>query len=268
MSFRCIGPGVSGLDAKYKFLSLPVTEALATSQAFVCEFNNATAASDETGVGGGLTGPDLVLPQVNNVPGAFGGFRQLTKDTNMSLNATAGFFNNFLQAPAGWAGLWMLKDIDVSVLSGNRNFLLGMRGYNVYSFISASITSNNRRSISLGMQTTSATDAIGAAIGNADNLSSNPADANFGLLVSSDYATKTAFAGIFIGTIQPKSFGDFLYFSLSKGDVAFSSATAITSFDHSGTFHSVIGSSDANWTIAGVKIASVTFSKYPVVVPS
>lgn len=259
-----------GLDGQYKFIELPVTEAAATSTAFVCEFTGG-AGANETGVGGGLTGADLVFTAVNSPGASSGGWRPIVKDTNQGLCPTTGFVTTITQAPAGCSFLWVLKDLDVSVQSGVRNYLFELQSSSFATggvSILGNMSSANRRSMQISAQAYAAADSVGATLGNADAGSSNSATSEFMVMASLDYATKTAFVGVKLGTLQPKKLTDFLYFSLNRGDSVFAGAVATTAFNYSRD--TVIGSRDSNYSndTAGIKIASFTAAKYPCFIPA
>jgi len=257
-----ISPSLHGLDSKYRFLSLPVEEADATATAYVCRFK-AGAGADETGVGGGLAGANLVLKQSNSPGATVGGYRPIAKGTAQAFGVTLPFVNAAVQSAAGFSGLWRYKDIDPSaaVYMG----YLGSTGNDGLLF-QGNMNTANRRTFGLYFSAYSATDKVGTNFNNADTLSSNPTAPEFMFLISSDYATKTSVAGIVIGTAQPKSFSDFLYFTMSRGDTAFTGALAMAAFA-GGNQDSVVGCRIAGNLAAGVKVASLTFAQYPCIVP-
>lgn len=88
-------------------LSLPVTEATADANTFVCEFTGG-AGANETGVGGGLTGVDLVLTQVGSIPAASGGFRTLN-GTTQYFTCTANALVTMLNGTE-WTIMWRVKN--------------------------------------------------------------------------------------------------------------------------------------------------------------
>lgn len=87
---------------------LPTTEAAADADTFVCEFLGGSAAN-ETGVGLGLTGADIVFTQFGAVPAAAAGYRALTGG-NMGFSATAAFAAAFLNG-AEWTYAIKVKSV-------------------------------------------------------------------------------------------------------------------------------------------------------------
>lgn len=90
---------------------LPDTEALADANTFVCEFTGG-AGANETGVGLGLAGADLVLTQVGSVPAASSGYRALN-GSSMYFTCTAPFLQAFLAAPE-WTLAHKVKSFTVA----------------------------------------------------------------------------------------------------------------------------------------------------------
>lgn len=70
--------------------AVDLLEADADSDTFVCEF---TGTGDETGVGGGLSGSDLVLTEAGTVSNASDGWRTLNDG---AFRPTNNWINNFL----------------------------------------------------------------------------------------------------------------------------------------------------------------------------
>lgn len=95
MAFGGIGGGGAG-DLGIKFLNIPLVETEADADSYVCEFDGG-ASANEVGVGGGLTGADLILTQSGGVPAASGGGRSLTSPS-MYFQSTAACFNAFNMA--------------------------------------------------------------------------------------------------------------------------------------------------------------------------
>jgi len=81
---------------------LPVTEATADADTFVCEFT--AASGNETGVGGGLTGADLVLTAFGTPGSASGGYRTLDGHVDGFI-ATATAFATLCQGTEGTVAL-------------------------------------------------------------------------------------------------------------------------------------------------------------------
>lgn len=86
-----IGPrnrGISGVwhpdDQARGGVYIPVTEDAANDDTYVCAF---TGGANETGVGGGLTGADLVLTPFGTVPAAVDGYRAVTHPNGFAATA-------------------------------------------------------------------------------------------------------------------------------------------------------------------------------------
>lgn len=253
-------PDRSSLDDKYRFKPLPVTEAEATSTAFVCEFTGSSSAN-ETGVGGGLSGADLVFTQYGGVLAAASGYRQLTKSAGMAFVPTVGFVNNFMRSAAGMSALWLLKDLDIGTGENHLAYLISSTlGVDVRIYTN----SVNRRSTSLKFDATTTGDACGAGLSNMDVSSSNGADPTFLMMVSLDYATRTTFCGIKIGHSQPTKLSDMLLFGMNRGDAVFPGSSVISGFS-AGADSIVGGRIGVNGV--GVKVCSITVAKYPCFVP-
>lgn len=108
-----IGPpnrGISGIwrvdDQDRGGVYIPVTEAAADANTYVCEFTGGSGAN-ETGVGGGLTGADLVLTQFGSVPEAVDGYRAITHPKGFA--ATAALWNLLAGQPTGTL-MMLMKD--------------------------------------------------------------------------------------------------------------------------------------------------------------
>lgn len=86
---------------------LPTTEAAADTNTFVCEFAGGSAAN-ETGVGGGFTGADLVLTQAGSVAAASGGYRQL--DGSDDRFTCTGTLANGIFGGSEWTAMWEVTD--------------------------------------------------------------------------------------------------------------------------------------------------------------
>lgn len=87
---------------------IPTTEAAADADTLVCELLGG-AGANETAVGGGLTGADLVLTQVGAVPASSGGYRQFTAASSQYMTVTAAFQANFFNS-AEWSYILDGKD--------------------------------------------------------------------------------------------------------------------------------------------------------------
>lgn len=94
-------------------IALPYSEATADASTFVCEFLGG-AGANETGVGLGLTGADLVLTQVGSVPASSGGYRALD-GVSMYFTGTATFAAAFLNQ-SEWT--YALKVKSLTITSG------------------------------------------------------------------------------------------------------------------------------------------------------
>ncbi|MBU1040039.1 MAG: hypothetical protein KKF77_02935 [Proteobacteria bacterium] len=124
MSFISLG---SGAAARGLPVFIPYTEAAAAAapdptKTFVCEMTGGDSAN-ETGVGGGLTGADLVLYAVGGPPGASGGFRALNGSTQ-AFNCTPDFAAAFLNNPE-WTLALQFKSLTVGALKGLWYYLSG-----------------------------------------------------------------------------------------------------------------------------------------------
>lgn len=91
--FTLGGSGGGVGDLGIAFLDIPIREADANTDSYVCEFTGG-ASANEVGVGGGLTGADLVLTQYGGISAASGGGRTLTSPS-MYFQCTAACFNSF-----------------------------------------------------------------------------------------------------------------------------------------------------------------------------
>lgn len=87
MSGRLAFGGVDIKSASVPVI-LPTTEAEADANTVVWEMTGGSSAN-ETGVGGGLTGADLVATQVGGVPAAVSGFRTLNGSRGFTITASA-----------------------------------------------------------------------------------------------------------------------------------------------------------------------------------
>jgi len=92
---------------------------LASADTFVCLMENVSAGGNETGEGGGLTGSDLILTQVNNIPGVSGGFRQLTSGSQQRFDWTAAALNSLIKDQSEWTIVMKCKNL-TNMTSSNR----------------------------------------------------------------------------------------------------------------------------------------------------
>lgn len=253
MSMIALGRGTSG----YTFRQIPETEALANADNYVCEMTNATAGGNETGVGGGLTGADLVLSQAGTLPGAVGGWRTVTDRAAMALQATAALLNAFFQNVAGFSVLWKLRNINTTgaVSSSPALFYLyadtGLvnwvyfRAAYAYSCIG-------------GLYGDAATSVN--ALTPVDRASLN-AGANIPvyLLSSVDYARGLVFSALSLNK-QPASLADCVCYSISQPKMAITVPSSLAWTN--AVYRSVIGAG-GSYIANGCDIASITFAKYP-----
>lgn len=106
------GPGIREVgDFAASPVLLPFTEAGADANTFVCEFVGGSSAN-ETGVGLGLAGADLVLTQAGSVPAASSGYRALN-GSSMYFTSTAPFLQAFL-ASSEWTLAHKVKSFTVA----------------------------------------------------------------------------------------------------------------------------------------------------------
>lgn len=99
--------GGGGTDWGSTAVDLPTTEATADSNTFVVEMTGSSAAN-ETGVGGGLSGADLVWTQSGSIPAASGGFRAL--DGSMYFSCTDTFLTTLL-GQSTWTIMTQIKNL-------------------------------------------------------------------------------------------------------------------------------------------------------------
>lgn len=103
---------------------LPTTEAAADANTFVCEFVGGSSAN-ETGVGLGLTGADLVLTQTGSVGASSGGYRPLANNTQ-AFSSTVPFLQAFING-SEWSLLRKVRNVAttnggfISRLTGTAN---------------------------------------------------------------------------------------------------------------------------------------------------
>jgi len=241
----------------YDFKPLPEREALAGALDYVCETNNVAAGGNETGVGGGLTGEDLVLTQTGTLPGAIGGWRTVTDRAVMSLQATATFLNTFLQNAAGFSALWKLRNINTTGLTSNSPAIFYLHedtGKVDMVYFRASHTYSCLGGIS--GDDTKAINALPAI--NRIDLNAG-ADVPVYLLSSVDYVNGMVFSGLSWGK-QPSSLGDCAVYSISQPKLPITSPAGMAWTNP--VFRSLIGAGGA-YIANGCDIASITFAKYP-----
>ena len=92
---------------------------LASDDIFVALMENTNAGGNETGQGGGLTGADLVLTDINTVDGAAGDpiGRDITADNKYFL-ATEAAANALLSNDTGWTVIVKVSDLDAAQNDG------------------------------------------------------------------------------------------------------------------------------------------------------
>lgn len=84
-----------------------------SANTFIGFFENTSAGGNETGQGAGLAGADLVLTQINNVPGATGTplYRQLTLGSVHHFTYTSGLFDGTMGGTNTWTVIMKVADI-------------------------------------------------------------------------------------------------------------------------------------------------------------
>lgn len=241
----------------YDFLKLPETEAQADANNFVCETNNASAGGNETGVGGGLSGADLVLIQGGTMPGAVSGWRTVTDRAAMYLQATQTFFKTFFESAPGWSALWKLRNINTTGDTSTGPMLL--------------FVSEDAGKVFMRFQrSTGAYATMGAIASGAGarpiGIFPNSNHADFGLdagvplylLTSVDYARGLIFSSL-SKYKQPTSLDDCLTYHIAQPKAAL---TALSGLAFTGTYRYLIGCA-GSFIANGCDIASITFAKYP-----
>lgn len=129
------GNGVWSLDDSMdQGVLLPITEATADDNTFVCEMTGGSS-SNETGVGGGLSGADLVLTQVGSVPAASGGWR--------TISSTAQGFT----CAAALAALLTLPEWTLLIRYRNRTLAAAMRSLFSFTFASGFVDAGDYGSL-------------------------------------------------------------------------------------------------------------------------
>ena len=106
------GGGDDGIESKYDFLTLPFIETEADENNVICEFTGG-ANTNETAVGGGLSGADLVLSQFGNVPAAANGGRLLPIALS-GFHVTTAFKNFLATSPKGGSLMWRWSEYNFS----------------------------------------------------------------------------------------------------------------------------------------------------------
>jgi hypothetical protein len=242
-------------DGKFRFRSLPITEAAADANSFVCEFNG-VAGANEVGVGGGLSGADLVLTQYAN-PGSDGTYRTIAGTTFQSFFGTMAMYNAFATSPLGWACI--LRNRNISKASYITNL------------IAQDANGNNAMQVyGSAMNTTTgsfnSTDGVGAGISIPLNNAKFPiAGKDYMFVFSNDYVGGVGFVGIMVDNGKfPSSLSDFLFFSIGEL-VPFAGPSPITQW-YPSEYKCILGSFAWNYGSnysAAQTVKSLTLSKKP-----
>ncbi|MBU1041584.1 MAG: hypothetical protein KKF77_10850 [Proteobacteria bacterium] len=116
--FMCDG---SGAAARGLPVYLPVVEAAADANTFVCEMTGG-ASANETGAGGGVTGVDQVLTQFGGLAGVSAGFRQVNAGQGLSCTAAllAALMNGI-----EWTMMFYLSGLAFGASVNHINYILG-----------------------------------------------------------------------------------------------------------------------------------------------
>ncbi len=249
------GQGKSGIDAKFRFVPLPTTEAGADEDSYVCELTGA-AGANEVGVGGGLTGADLVLTQYAN-PGSDGTYRTIAATTFQSFHGSMAMYNAVALSPLGWSCVVRNRDIDAGgslmqliAMDAADNWAMQVRGSTTNCFTGSF----------------NDTDGLGAGISIPLNNSKFPiAGEDYMFVFSNDYSGGIGFVGVMVdnGTF-PISLEDFLFFSIGEL-VPFVGPNPITKW-HPNDYKCILGSFAWNYNTnysAPQTIKSLTLSKKP-----
>jgi len=136
---------------------LPYTEAAADANTFVCEFLGG-ANANETGVGMGLTGADLVLTQVGSVGASSGGFRALTAAQGFA--CTAPFAAAFLNT-AEWT--YALRMKSATLVAGKFFWVLEQSAGSAFYMEAKSIVATGATSLNTNPLITSFAAAVTSA---------------------------------------------------------------------------------------------------------
>ncbi|ADU63389.1 MAG: hypothetical protein KJ917_01240 [Proteobacteria bacterium] len=259
------GQGKSGIEGKYKFVPLPWTEDGANDATYVCEFTGA-AGANEVGVGGGLTGADLVLTQNAN-PGSDGTYRTIQDGTFQSFYGTMAFYNAFAQAPLGWSMVLRHKN-----LVGSNAYLVNLLGQDAAGFQAMDLrllknsstftlsagSSNNVSGLGVGLKLP-ATNELWPVTGQP-----------YMTIASLDYAKGICFAGILQDNeVFPSKLTDFLTFSINQFSEDFAGPNQITAYN-AGVYKCILGSFlsyGSNYS-GGQTVKSLTLAKRPCYIPA
>lgn len=239
------GHGCGSGDLQLKFNPLPIVEADADDQTYVCEFHG-SSGQNEVGVGGGLTGADLVLTQYGDIPGAVDGGRSLTHKSQR-FTSTVGLLNRFN------LGQNLTMIYQASHLTAG-----GQMGYPYLSGAGHFFWHNSpMSSLSFGSGDGTAGTSVSVGISGPESL---PFNDIFWHILSMNYADGLGFAGIAVGPDLPQSVGDFL--GLSFCENAVHRCADITTW--SPHYQAVVGTT-YNSESARFKIRSLTLSEKPII---
>jgi hypothetical protein len=264
------------MDGKYRFRALPITEALADSNNFVCEFVGGSSAN-ETGVGGGISGADLVLTQMGGIAAAVNGARTVAAAAGKGFTAPYGLIDPFARNAAGFSGLFRFRNISAAVgelfawgYYGGKN--AGGGGFSMFFYANEKQGSQVSASV-----INEAGDVMSAGVPYGNGPVVIPPNTDLSLLISFDYTTRLTFWGIGLGDKQPVDLSGFTAFSLmppmttgfTPPAAAFTGYSPYDSQATWGTSNCIVGTPNAPSVKSfGMDIKSVSFAKYPAVVPA
>ncbi len=242
-------------DGKFRFRSLPITEAAADADSYVCEFNG-LAGANEVGVGGGLSGADLVLTQYAN-PGSNGTYRTIAGSTFQSFFGTMAMCNAFAASPRGWSCVVRNRDI------GKGSYLTNLIAQDANGNAAMQVLCT---SVNSSIGSYSNTDGVGAGISIPLNNAKFPiAGKDYMFVFSNDYIGGVGFVGIMVDSGKfPSSLSDFLFFSIAEL-VPFGGPNPITQW-YPNEYKCIIGSFAWNYGSnysSAQTIKSLTLSKKP-----
>lgn len=248
----------------YKVLPFPILEDNANALNFVCEFNGG-ANANETGVGGGLTGADLVFSQQNSVPGVASGGRQLTDGTNMGFTWPAAAWNAFTVNPTnGFSFVWRFDNL--SAATGGY-----YGGSSVYLLVGNPIVGTSYIQIgSFGPAIAAIVHAVfrpGAivymdAARVADYL---PQATEITIISSFDYVANLHAVGLFHGPTPPAFLNKGKYQAVLAGAAMGKDTTGRSTADYIVGSAASTGGGNGSVTL-GSRILSFTACKYPLIV--
>lgn len=226
-----------GGSGRYTFNPLVWTQAEADANNFVNEFSGG-ASANETGVGGGLSGADLVLTQNGGIAAASGGWRPLTNTQDFTMTSTA--LNTFLQNSGGFSLGWHFRNADFSTNDELRIcFLDASVGTARMHMVDSSQSSQHQ--FSMFCYTYSVADGyrgIYSIYNPATTEKVFPEADEFCCVISLDNTTDVMFMGVSIGSEPPTSIGDFYNFVLHPSGGIFDNTTV----DFTGSSAEIVGS--------------------------